>query len=157
MTKLLVVCLGVTLSLPVNQTFNLAEQIGRTPRAYFRFSTSLGKYTIRYDGFVEVYINNAYHERRKRSFYLSTVGRGRLEQVYFIESEGDLFLRYDVINQGSYLMRMDQRVDQKNWKWKWVRALNNVSSQAPTMYGDKVLIGDSLEISKADGKTLRQD
>lgn len=157
MTKLLVVCLGVTLSLPVNQNFNLAEQIGRTPRAYFRFSTSVGKYTIRYDGFVEVYINNDYNERRKRVFFLSMVGKGRLERVYFIELEGDLFLRYDVIGQGSYLMRMHQRMDQRGSKQKWVRALNGVASQAPAIYGDKVLIGDTVEISMSDGRILRQD
>ena len=152
MTKLLVVCLGVTLSLPVNQTFNLAEQIGRTPRAYFRFSTSVGKYTIRYDGFVEVYINNDYNERRKRVFFLSMAGKGRLEQVYFIEHEGDLFLRYDVIEQGSYLTRVEQRARTQ----KWSRALNTVSAEPPVIHGDRVLI-DTLEISKSDGKILRQD
>ena len=153
MTKLLVVCLGVILSLPVNQTFNLAERIGHIPRAFFRFETSVGKYTVRYDGFVEVYANNASNHKRKRAFFLSMVGKGRLEHIYFIEHEGDLFLRYDVIDQGSYLTRVEQRARTQ----KWVRALNSVSSQAPTIDGDRVLIGDSLEISKADGRILRQD
>jgi hypothetical protein len=153
MTKLLVVCLGVTLSLPVNQTFNLAGQIGRTPRAYFRFSTSIAKYTIRYDGFVEVYLGKEMNTLRKRSFYLKTEARGRLERVYFIEHEGDLFLRYDVIGQGSYVTRIEQRTRNQ----RWVRALNAVSSQTPTIYGDKVLVGDTVEISLADGRILRQD
>lgn len=151
--KLLVVCLGVTLSLPVNQTFSLAERIGHIPRAYFRFETSVGKYTVRSDGFVEVYANNSFNHKRKRSFFLSMVGKGRLENIYFIEHEGDLFLRYDVINQGSYLTRVEQRARTQ----KWSRALNTVSSQAPTIYGDKVLVGETLEISKADGRILRQD
>ena len=153
MTKLLVVCLGVILSLPVNQTFILAERIGDLPRAYFRFETAVGKYTVRSDGFVEVYANNSFNHMRKRSYFLSMVGKGRLENIYFIEHEGDLFLRYDVIEQGSYLTRIEQRARTQ----KWVRALNTVSSEAPTISGDRVLIGDSLEISKADGKILRQD
>lgn len=153
MTKLLVVCLGVILTLPVNETFSLAERVGNVPRAFFRFQTSVAKYTIRYDGFVEVYVNNDINHLRKRVFFLSKVGKGRLEHIYFIEHQGDLFLRYDVIDQGSYLMRLEQRSRTQ----RWVRALNSVSSQAPTIYGDKVLIGDSLEISKADGRILRQD
>ena len=153
MMKLLVVCLGVTLSLPLNQTFNLAERLGNLPRAYFRFETSVGKYTVRSDGFVEVYADNSFNAKRKRSFFLSMVGKGRLENIYFIEHEGDLFLRYDVIEQGSYLTRVDQRARTQ----KWSRALNSVSSEAPVISGDRVLIGASLEISKADGRILRQD
>ena len=153
MTKLLVVCLGVILTLPVNETFSLAERVGNVPRAFFRFKTSVAKYTIRYDGFVEVYFHNDSNLLRKRAFFLSKVGKGRLEHVYFIEHQGDLFLRYDVIDQGSYLMRLDQRSRTP----KWVRALDSVSSQAPTIYGDTVLVGATLEISKTDGRTLRQD
>jgi hypothetical protein len=153
MMKLLVVCLGVTLSLPVNQTFNLAERIGNLPRAYFRFETSVGKYTVRSDGFVEVYANNSFNHMRKRAFFLSMVGKGRLENIYFIEHEGDLFLRYDVINQGSYLTRVEQRPRTQ----KWSRALNTVSSEAPVISGDRVLVGETLEISTSDGRILRQD
>ena len=153
MTKLLVVCLGVILWLPVNETFTLADRIGHTPRAFFRFETSVGKYTVRYDGFVEVYANNASNYKRKRSFFLSMVGKGRLEHIYFIEHQGDLFMRYDVIDQGSYLTRVEQRSRTQ----KWTRPLNSSSSQAPTIYGDTVLIGETLEISKADGRVLRQD
>jgi hypothetical protein len=152
MTKLLVVCLGVILSLPLNETFTLAERIGHVPRAFFRFETSVGKYTVRYDGFVEVYANNAANLKRKRAFFLSMVGKGRLENIYFIEHEGDLFLRYDVINQGSYLTRVDQRGRTQ----RWVRPLNNVSAEVPVIHGDSVLI-DALEISKSDGRILRQD
>ena len=153
MLKLLVVCLGVTLSLPVNQTFNLAERLGNLPRAYFRFETAVGKYTVRSDGFVEVYADNSFNAKRKRSFVLSMIGKGRLENIYFIEHEGDLFLRYDVIDGGSYLTRVAQRARTQ----KWVRALNTASSQAPVIYGDKVLVGETLEISTSDGRILRQD
>ena len=153
MTKLLVVCLGVMLSLPVTQTFTLAERIGPLPRAYFRFETAVGKYTVRSDGFVEVYANNSFNHMRKRAFFLSMVGKGRLENIYFIEHQGDLFMRYDVIDRGSYLVRVEQRSRTQ----KWVRALNSASSEPPTMQGDKVLVGETLEISTADGRILRQD
>lgn len=148
MTKLLVVLLGVILSWPVTEAFSLADRIGHTPRAFFRFSTSVGRYTIRYDGFVEVYA----HER-KRVFFLSMATKGRLERVYFIEHEGDLFLRYDVIGQGSYLMRMEQR----NRKQRWFTALDGVAAQAPVIHGDKVIVSDTLEINKTDGHIVRHE
>ena len=153
MTKLLVVCLGVILSWQVNETFTLAERIGPLPRPYFRFETSIGKYTVRSDGFVEVYADNSFNQKRKRAFFLSGVGKGRLENIYFIEHQGDLFMRYDLIEQGSYLTRVEQRARIQ----KWTRPLNTASSQAPTIYGDTVLIGETLEISKTDGRILRQD
>ena len=148
MTKLLVVCLGVTLSLPVNQTFNLASRIGHTPRAYFRFSTSIAKYTIRYDGFVEVYLGKEMNTIRKRSFLLKTEGK-RLERVYFLDHEGDLLLQYDLIGGGSYLTRIKQRHRQQIW----VTPLNNTPSEAPMIVGDRVLMG-SIEIDKSTGRIL---
>jgi hypothetical protein len=152
MTKLLVVCLGVVLSLPVNETFTVAERIGHTPRAFFRFSTSVAKYTIRFDGFVEVYVDNDMNLKRKRVFFLKMAGKGRLEEVYFLEHEGDLWLRYDVIGGGSYLTRIEQR----SRKQRWVTPLNDASGEAPVIYGDKVLVG-TLEIRKSDGRVVGQD
>jgi hypothetical protein len=152
MTKLLVVCLGVTLSLQVNQPFAVANRVGHTPRAYFRFSTSIAKYTIRYDGFVEVYLGKEMNTLRKRSFYLKTEGKGRLERVYFLDHEGDLFLQYDLIGGGSYLTRIKQRHREQIW----VKALSNTPSEAPTISGDRVLMG-SIEIDKSTGRILSQD
>ena len=149
MTTLLVVCLGAVLSLPVNETFTLAERIGHTPRFFFRFSTSIAKYTIRSDGFVEVYVDNDMNHKRKRVFFLSMAPKGRLTHVYFLEHEGDLWLRYDLGDGRSYLMRMEQRTR----KHRWVTPLNDTSGEAPVIYGDKVLVG-ALEISKADGRLL---
>lgn len=145
MTKLLAVFLGVTLSWPATEAFSLAERIGHVPRAFFRFSTSVGKYTIRYDGFVEVYA----HER-KRVFFLNMAAKGRLERVYFIEHEGDLFLRYDVIGQGAYLVRMEQQ----NRKQRWFATLHSVPDQVPRIEGDKLVVGDGLVLNKTDGRTL---
>jgi hypothetical protein len=152
MTKLLVVCLGLVLSVPVNETFTLADRVGVTPRPFFRFSTSIAKYTIRYDGFVEVYVDNAMNQKRKRVFFLNMAGKGRLERLYYLEHEGDLLLRYDVTGQGSYL----SRIEQKSRRQRWVTALSSISTQAPVILGDKVIAGDTIEISKADGRIVRQ-
>lgn len=149
MTKLLIVCLGVILSLPVSETFTLAEQIGNKPRAFFRFTTSVAKYTIRSDGFVEVYVDNDMNYKRKRVFFLKMQGKGRLERVYFLEHDGDLWLRYDVISGGSYLTRIEQR----SRKQRWVTALIDTSGEAPVIHGDKVLVG-ALEISKTTGRVV---
>ena len=154
MTKLLVVCLGVVLSLPINETFIVADRFGSPPQTvYYRFNTSMGKYTIRYDGFVEVYINNNQGHLRKRTFFLNMAGKGRIDRIYHLEHEGDLLLRYDVIGQGSYLTRIEQMPRTQ----KWVTRLSNVSSQAPEVYGDRVIIGDTIEISKSSGRILRQE
>ena len=152
MTNLLVICLGVILSVPAPQAFSLAEQIGNTPRAFFRFETSAGRYTVRYDGFVEVYVPNRLNMMRKRVFFLKTEGRGRLERVYFLEDEGDLLLQYDVIGQGSYVARIEQR----ERKPRWFTALNKSSGEVPVINGDAVIAGD-IEIRKADGKIVRQE
>ena len=151
MTKLLVVCLGVVLSLPANETFTAAERIGNTPRAFFRFSTSVAKYTIRFDGFVVVYFDNDMGHLRKRAFLLKMTGKGKLEKVYFLEHDGDLWLRYDVVGGGSYLTRVDQR----SRRQRWVTPLNDASGEAPVIYGDKVLVG-TLEIRKSDGRVVSQ-
>ena len=157
MTKLLVVCLGVILSWPASEAFNMADRIGDpngpgTRGAYFKFSTTAGNYTIRYDGFVEVYTYNDINHKRKRVFFLKTVGRGRLERVYFLEHEGDLLLQYDVIGQGSYFTRLEQT----QRKARWFTALNKTSPEAPVVNGDVVIAGDT-EIRKADGRIVRQD
>ena len=153
MTKLLVVCLAVILSLPATESFTPAERIGHLPRALFRFETSAGKYTIRSDGFVEIY---AY--QRKRVFYLSMPPKGRLERVYFIAHEGDLLLRYDVIDQGTYLTRIEQTPSGRlgGRKTKWVRELPNLPDQVPVIDGDVVIVSPTMQISKADGRIVRQ-
>ena len=153
MTKLLVVCLGVILSWPVTESFNAAERIGNLPRALFRFETSAGKYTIRSDGFIEIY-----GYQRKRVFYLNMPPKGRIERVYFIVHEGDLLLRYDVIDQGTYLTRIEQTPSGRfgGRKQKWVRELPNLGDQVPVIEGDVVIVGPTMEISKADGRIVRQ-
>ena len=158
MTKLLIVCLGVILWLPAPapapapEEFHLAQQIGNTPRAFFRFETSGWKYTIRYDGFVEVYLPGGSHYMRKRVFFLKKTGHARLERVYYLEHEGDLLLRYDVIGQGSHFAR----IEQQSRTTRWSIAFSEILGEAPVVNGDLVVVGD-VEINKTNGKILRQD
>ena len=152
MTKLLVVCLGVVLSLPAPEAFSLADHVGdRTARDYFfRFSTSAGRYTIRQDGLGELAAN-----MRRRVFMLRLGGKGRLERIYFLEHQGDLFLRYDVYGQGTYLTRLDQ----KTRKLRWFTALGEIDAtdQPPSVDGDVLVVAEDIQISKIDGRILGQD
>lgn len=152
MTKLLVVCLGVILSLPAPEAFSLADHVGdRGARDYFfRFSTSAGRYTIRQDGLGELAAN-----MKRRVFALKLAGKGRIERIYFLEHQGDLLLRYDVIGQGSYLMR----IEQKTRKPRWFTALGEIDAtdQVPAIDGDLLIVAEGIQISKTDGKIVRQD
>jgi hypothetical protein len=152
MTKLLVVSLGLVLSLPAPEAFSLAQHVGE-PSArdtFFRFSTSAGKYTIRHDGLGEVAAN-----LRRRVFSLKLGGKGRIERIYFLEHQGDLFLRYDVVGQGAYLMRLEQ----KKRKPVWFTALGEIDAtdQPPSIDGDVLTVADTIVVSKIDGRILGQD
>ena len=85
--------------------FTLVQRVGEPHLRYLHmFSTSLGKYTIRHDGFGEVYVGG-----RKKNFHLTKAGaRARIEWVYFCEYEGDLLLLYRAGGSG-YLVRLDQK------------------------------------------------
>lgn len=150
MTKLLIVCLGVALSLPVTEPFTPAEHLGDpAARSFFVFSTSAGNYIIRHDGMGEV----SYPRGLRRAFYLRVARKSRLERVSFLEHEGDLLLLYEVRNHGSFLVRMEQR----KRKLRWSTSLGNVSDQPAVVDGNLVLVGNAIEISKANGLILKQD
>ncbi len=155
MKQVVLVCLGVLLSLSLAQgsvrtreAFELANQVGEpNARSFFLFSTSVGNYTIRQDGMGEV----ASRTGMRKVFNLKVGGKNRLERVYFLEHEGDLFLLYEVSGQQSYLLRMEQ----KKRKVRWLTALG-VSSEAPAIAGEVVIVSDGVEINKMDGR-VRQD
>lgn len=154
MTKLVAVCLGVLIlwsgalaGAPAAEAFELATRVGEgNERSFFIFSTSAGEYVFRHDGMGELSSLNG----MRRVIRLSVGAKERIDRVYFLEHQGDLFLLYEVRGTSSYLMRMDQR----KRKPRWITAV--ASTGAPSMQGDTVLI-DSVEVSKADGKILRQD
>jgi hypothetical protein len=111
MKNLVVVCLGVLVTVATAvpaysnrahedvSPFILAQHIG----AFHLFSTSAGKYTIRHNGWSEVYIGN-----RKRNFLVKASAREHIKRLYYFEYEGDLLLLYEAGASG-YLLRLDQK------------------------------------------------
>lgn len=161
MKKMAVVCLGVLIfwSMAIGapssakpDAFVLADRIGEpNAQSFFVFSTSVGNYIIRQDGMGEFTSPSGL----RRVFYMKLGAKGRIESIYFLEHQGDLFLLYEVrdaASQWAYLMRMEQ---QKR-KPKWVTPLPGGEVEAPSVEGDRVII-KSVEISKADGRILKQD
>src|SRR5215213_3767837 len=153
MKKMVVVCLGVLIlstvgagsSGPKPEAFALADRIGEpNARSFFLLSTAAGNYTIRQDGMGEF----TSPKGLRRVFYLTLGAKGRIERVYFLEHEGDLFLLYEVhdaTSEWSYLLRMEQ---QKR-KPRWLTPLPDGEVEPPSIQGDFVII-KNIEISKTN-------
>jgi hypothetical protein len=163
MKKMVVVCLGVLIvsalaigssSTANPEAFALADRVGGgepNSRSFFQFSTSAGDYTLRDDGMGEV----TWPKGLRRVFYLKLGAKGRIERIYFLESERDLFLLYEVhdaTSEWSNLLRMEQQ----KTKAKWLTPLPGGDVELPVVQGDVVIIKD-MEISKTNGKILGQD
>ena len=111
MKNLVVVCVGVLVAVSAAvpaypqrtdeevSPFSLARHIG----AFHLFSTSAGKYTIRRDGWGEVYIGD-----RKRNFQVKAGPRERIKRLYYFEYGDDLLLLYEAAASG-YVVRLDQK------------------------------------------------
>jgi hypothetical protein len=157
MNKFVAVCLGVLMvvSLGISrakvEAFALADRVGEPDeRSFFLFSTSAGNYIIRQDGMGEY----TSPKGMRRVFYLKLGAKGRIDRVYFLEHEGDLFLLYaahDATSEWAYLTRMEQT----KRKARWLTPLSGGDVQAPQIDGDVVVIG-STEIDKLNGR-VRQD
>jgi len=157
MKKFVAVCFGVLMVVCAVvarakvEAFALADQVGEPDaRAFFLFSTSAGNYIVRQDGMGEF----TSPKGMRRVFYLKLGAKGRIDRVYFLEHQRDLFLLYtvhDATSEWSYLTRMEQT----QRKARWLTPLSGGDVQAPVIDGDLVIIG-TTKITKADGKT-RQD
>lgn len=155
MKKMVVVCLGVLIlsalaagSSSKPEAFSLADRIGEpNARSFFLFATSAGNYTLRQDGMGEF----TSPKGLRRVFYLKLGAKGRIERVYFLEHDGDLFLLYEM-QDAAYLLRMEQ---QKR-KPRWVTALPSGDVQEPIIDGDVVMM-KNVAIDKTDGRIIRQD
>ena len=147
MKRLLVVCLAVLVLSTVAfgaETFALADRVGEPgERSFFLFSTSAGNYIVRHDGMGEF----SSPKGMRRVFRLGV--KGRIEQVYFLEHEGDVFILYEV-NDAAILVRMEQR--KRSVRWSTSLDVRGV----PVIDGDVVVV-NSRRIRTADGTVVRQD
>ena len=141
MKKLLVVCLVVMVFATAAfgaETFALADRVGEPgERSFFLFSTSVGNYIVRQDGMGEF----SSPKGMRRVFTLPV--KGRIERIYFLEHEGDVFICYEM-NDAVFIVRMEQT----KRKIRWSASLEKIG--VPSIEGDSVVINDT-EIRKVDG------
>jgi len=98
--------------------FEKARRLGQgKQRAFFMFSTSAGKFTIRHDGLGEVQ-----SPRIGTLFHLKLGMAGRIEQVYFYEHQGDLLLLYEV-SDGRDSLAYATRLNQETRKRVWLTSI----------------------------------
>src|ERR1044072_7061141 len=156
MRKFVVLCLGVAVLWSVvlgasasSEAFALAERVGEgNERSFFVFSTSAGGYVIRHDGMGE-FTSPA---GLRRVFMLKL--KGRIDRVYFIEHQRDLFLMYeghDGASQWAYLVRMEQT----KRKARGITQVDGSVLGVPVIQGEFVVIKD-VRISKING-AAKQD
>jgi hypothetical protein len=147
MKKILVVCLGVLVLSTVAlgaEAFAPADRVGEPgERSFFLFSTSAGNYVVRHDGMGEF----SSPKGMRRVFRLNV--KGRIDQVYFLEHEGDVFICYEV-NETTFVVRMEQT----KRKIRWTASLG--ARGVPRIDGDSVVI-NSVRIRKGDGIVVDQD
>ena len=143
----LVVCLAVLVLSTVAfgaETFALADRVGEPgERSFFLFSTSAGNYIVRHDGMGEF----SSPKGMRRVFRLNV--KGRIEQVYFLEHEGDVFILYEM-NDAAYLVRMEQT----KRKIRWSASVG--ARGLPRIEGDWVIVNDT-QLHKSDGTVLAAD
>jgi hypothetical protein len=139
----LVVWLFSTVALGA-EAFALADRVGEPgERSFFLFSTSAGNYVVRHDGMGEF----SSPKGMRRVFRLNV--KGRIDQVYFLEHEGDLFICYEV-NETTFVVRMEQT----KRKIRWTASLG--ARGVPTIDGDSVIVNDT-RIRASDGTVLAAD
>ena len=139
----LVVCLFSTVALGA-EAFALADRVGEPgERSFFLFSTSAGSYVVRHDGMGEF----SSPKGMRRVFRLNV--KGRIDQVYFLEHEGDVFICYEV-NETTFVVRMEQT----KRKIRWIASL--AARGAPRIEGDWVFVNDT-QLRKSDGTVLAAD
>ena len=154
MKRVVVVCLICLMCWPLAfgtafsaETFILADRVGEpNARSFFLFSTAAGQYAVRHDGMGEM----TSPKGMRRVFNLRVGARARIENVYYLEHQGDLFLMYEVTGQIFHLVRMEQT----KRKIRWSTQVDGVT-EAPVIEGEFVIVNET-QISKIDGR-VRQD
>ena len=155
MRKIVVVFLGVavlwSVALGASESFALADRVGEgNERSFFVLSTSAGGYVIRHDGMGE-FTSPA---GLRRVFMLKVGAKARIDRVYFLEHQRDLFLMYEVhdaSSQWAYLVRMEQT----KRKARWITSFDSGDLGAPVIQGEFIVV-NKVEVSKVNG-AVRQD
>lgn len=158
MRQFLVLCLGIAVLWPVGlrasttaESFAVADRVGEgNERSFFILSTSAGGYVIRHDGMGE-YTSPA---GLRRVFMLKVGGKGRIDRIYFVEHQRDLFLMYeghDASSRWAYLVRMEQT----KRKTRWITEIDGSDLGAPVIEGEFVVINE-VQLRVANG-AVRQD
>ena len=75
--------------------------------------------------------------------------RGRIDQIYFLEHEGDVFICYEV-NETTFVVRMEQT--KRKIRWTASVGVRGV----PRIDGDSVIVNDT-QLRKSDGTLLTAD
>ena len=134
-----------------SETFAPADRVGEgNERSFFVLSTSAGGYVIRHDGMGE-FTSPA---GLRRVFMLKVGAKGRIDRIYFLEHQRDLFLMYEVhdaSSQWAYLVRMEQT----KRKARWITAIDSAELGAPVIQGEMIVI-ENIQVSKLNG-AVRQD
>ena len=146
MKRVVVVCLICLMWWPA-ETFILADRVGEpNARSFFLFSTPAGQYAVRHDGMGEF----TSPKGMRRVFNLRVGPGARIENVYYLEHQEDLFLMYEVTGAVFYVVRMEQT----KRKLRWSTELRDVTD-APVIDGDFVIV-NKIQIDKTNGH-VRQD
>jgi len=141
----------MTLGTASSEAFALADRVGElNERCFFLFSTSAGNYIVRQDGMGEF----SSPKGMRRVFTLKVGAKARIDRVYFLEHERDLFLFYGV-HDGSSEWAYVVRMEQTKRKPRWITSIPSGDVEAPVIQGDFVVI-KSIQIRKTDGE-VRQD
>ena len=127
-----------TLAAQEQSPFTLVQRVGEPHLRYLHmFSTSMGKYTIRHDGFGEVYVGG-----RKKNFHLPRGGvRTKIEWMYLYEYQGDLLLLYRTAGSGHLV-----RLDEKTRKIKSAHSVR-VDFEPPAIHGNTVVFSDGTIVT----------
>jgi hypothetical protein len=110
-----------SLSSPAEErSFTAVGRIGDPGyRSFFKFSTKVGGYIVRADGYSEVSSGKG----RPRNFSLPLGRSGHMVRFYFLKHENDLLLIYELSDERlgwGYLVRLNQ----KTLKPKWALPIN---------------------------------
>ena len=131
----------------VTGSFAQAWRVGNKQRAFFRFYTTMGKYTVRHDGLGEVA-----SRRIGTLFHLKLGIAGRIERVFSYEHDKDLVLLYEVSDGDSSVAHV-VRLDQQTRKTRWIKSIDPKVIGPCPVDGGIAYCGPADDFTKIDLRT----